>query len=93
MLVVRILPPKRAAEILGFCVGAMSGLLCLQLGNFASSLGRDVNISGTRARRHPVCFHICWLPLNWAGQGLVALGERDWLSGGLLFWLGHLPLP
>jgi len=83
MLVVRVLPPRRAAEILGF-VGAMSGLLCSQLGNFANSLGGDVNISGTRLAGILLLSNVRWLPLNWAGQGLVALGESHWLAGGLL---------
>ena len=83
MLVVRVLPPRRAAEILGF-VGAMSGLLCSQVGNFANTLGKDVNISGTRLAGILTLSNIRWLPLNWAGQGLVALGESHWLSGGLL---------
>jgi ABC-2 type transport system permease protein len=83
MLVVRILPPRRAAEILGF-MGAMFGLLCSQLGNFANSFGRDINISGTRLAGILFLSNIRWLPLNWAGQGLVALGKEQWLSGGLL---------
>jgi hypothetical protein len=83
MLVVRVLPPRRAAEILGF-MGAMLGLLCSQLGNFANSFGRDFNISGTRLAGILFLSNVRWLPLNWAGQGLVALGEGQWLSGSLL---------
>lgn len=83
MLVVRVLPPRRAAEILGF-MGAMLGLLCSQLTNFANSFGKDINISGTRMAGLLLLSNTRWLPLNWAGQGLVALGEGHWLSGGLL---------
>src|SRR6266498_5612929 len=83
MLVVRVLPPRRAAEILGF-MGAMLGLLCSQLGNFANSFGRDFNISGTRLAGILFLSNVRWLPLNWAGQGLVALGEGQWLSGSLI---------
>jgi hypothetical protein len=82
MLVVRVLPPRRAAEILGF-VGAMSGLLCSQIGNFANSLGRNVNITGTRLAGLVTLYKIPWLPLNWAGQGLVAFGESHWMAGGI----------
>jgi len=83
MLVVRILPPRRAAEILGF-IGAMFAFLCSQSGNLASSFGRDINLSGTRITGLLVLANTGWLPLNWAGQGLVALGEGRWLSGVLL---------
>jgi hypothetical protein len=83
MLVVRVLPPRRAAEILGF-IGAMFAFLCSQTGNLANSLGRDINISGTRLAGLMVLSNTRWLPLNWAGQGLVALGEGRWLTGILL---------
>jgi hypothetical protein len=83
MLVVRVLPPRRAAEILGF-IGAMFAFVCSQMGNLAGSFGRDINFSETRIAGLMVLANTCWLPLNWAGQGLVALGEGRWLSGVLL---------
>ncbi|HEX9388606.1 MAG TPA: hypothetical protein VF918_19940 [Anaerolineales bacterium] len=83
MLVVRILPPRRAAEILGL-VGAMFAFLCSQTGNLANSFGRDINFSGTRLAGLLVLSNTRWLPLNWAGEGLVALGEGHWLTGILL---------
>ena len=83
MLVVRVLPPRRAAEILGFA-GAMFGFICSQSGNFANSFGRDIHISGTRVTGILLLANTRWLPLNWAGQGLVALGESHWLTGILL---------
>lgn len=83
MLVVRVLPPRRAAEILGF-IGAIFGFFCSQFGNFANSFGRDINISGTRITGLLLLSNTRWLPLNWASQGLVALGEGHWLSGILL---------
>jgi len=83
MLVVRFLPPRRAAEILGF-IGAMFGFFCSQIGNFANSFGKDVNISGSRLAGMLLLANTRWLPLNWAGQGLVALGEGHWLAGVLL---------
>jgi len=82
MLVVRVLPPRRAAEILGF-MGAMFGLLCSQVGNFANSFGKDINISGTRLAGILFLSNIRWLPLNWAGLGLVEVGKGQWLSGSL----------
>ena len=83
MLVVRILPPRRAAELLAFS-GGMFGLVCSQLGNFTNSFGQDINISGTRLAGIVLLANTRWLPLNWAGQGLIALGESHWLSGVLL---------
>jgi hypothetical protein len=79
MLVVRILPPRRAAEILGF-VGALLAFSC----NFGNIFGRDINPSGTQLANMIVRANTPWLPLNWAGQGLVALGEGHWLLGLLL---------
>src|SRR6266542_3710800 len=83
MLVVRVLPPRRAAEILGF-IGAMFAFLCSQIGNLTNSFGRTINFSGTRIAGLLVLSNTRWLPLNWAGQGLVALGEGHWLPGVLL---------
>jgi hypothetical protein len=86
MLVVRILPPRRAAEILGF-IGATLGLACSQLGNLANSFGRDISISGTQISGVLLRWNSPWSPLNWAGQGLVALGEGRWLTATLLLGL------
>jgi ABC-2 type transport system permease protein len=83
MLVVRVLSPRRATEILGF-IGAIIGISCSQLGNVANSFGKTINISGTRLAGILLISNTRWLPLNWAGQGLVALGEGHWLSSILL---------
>ncbi len=83
MLVVKIMPPRRAAEILGF-IGALLGFSCSQLGNLANSFGKDLHLSGSRLGGFLLIANTRWLPLNWAGQGLVALGEGHWLSGILL---------
>ena len=83
MLVVRVMSPRRAAELLAFA-GAMFGFLCSQVGNFANIFGRDIHISGTRLAGILWLADIHWLPLNWAGQGLVALGQSHWLTGFLL---------
>jgi ABC-2 type transport system permease protein len=83
MLVVRVLPPRRAAEILGF-LGAVLGFACSQIGNFSNSLGRNLDVSGKQITGIFMRSNTPWLPLNWAGQGLVALGEGHWISGFLL---------
>jgi len=86
MLVVRVMPPRRAAEILGF-VGAIIGFSFSQIGNFRNAVGKDINVSGTQMTNLLMRANTPWLPLNWAGQGLVALGEGHWLSGLLLVGL------
>jgi len=83
MLVVRVLPPRRAAEILGF-FGAILAFTCSQSGNLYNSFGHNTDISGQQVNNLftlLVRFNTPWLPLNWAGQGLVALGEGRWLTG------------
>jgi ABC-2 type transport system permease protein len=79
----------------------MFAFLCSQTGNLANSFGKDINFSGTRLAGLLVLSNTRWLPLNWAGQGLVALGEGRWLSGiflvggtlgfaGVVFWFAIL---
>jgi ABC-2 type transport system permease protein len=86
ILVARILPARRAAEILGF-IGAILAFTCGQSGNLFNSLGRSADVSGAQVSNMfslVARFNTPWLPLNWAGQGLVALGEGRWLTGSLL---------
>ncbi len=86
MLVARVFPARRAAEILGF-VGAMLAFTCSQAGNLYNSFGHSTNVSGAQVSNMfslLVRFNTPWLPLNWAGQGLVALGEGRWLTALLL---------
>src|SRR5215212_7419028 len=83
MLVVRVLPPRRAAEILGF-IGAMFAFLCSQMGNLANTFGENIDFSGTRLAGLLFLSNIRWLPLNWAGLGLVEVGKGQWLPGVLL---------
>jgi ABC-2 type transport system permease protein len=80
MLVVRILPPRRAAEILGF-IGAIFGFTCSQMGNLANAYGDNANITGQQVSGVMMAASTPWLPLNWAGRGLVAVGEGRWLEG------------
>ncbi len=86
MAVVRVLPPRRAAEILGF-IGATAGLLCSQIGNFSQSFGRETDISKSQMSgilSLAARFDSLWLPVNWAGRGLVELGQGHWLVGTIL---------
>lgn len=86
MLVVRVLPPRRAAEILGF-VGALLGFACSQSGNLFNSFSNDVEVSGQQVSGMLALLmrlDTPWFPLNWAGRALVDLGEGRWLMA-LLF--------
>ena len=87
MLVARLFPPRRVAEVLGFLTATLS-ILCSQSGNLYNSLGHNVTISGFQvngAFTLLMRFNTPWSPLNWAGSGLVDLGEGRWLAGlGLL---------
>jgi ABC-2 type transport system permease protein len=79
MLVVRVFPARRVAEILGFLVAILS-LTCSQSGN----LFRFNNVSGDQALQG---FNMLsrlntpYSPLAWAGRSLVAIGEGQWLIG------------
>jgi hypothetical protein len=85
MAVVRIFPARRVAEVLGF-IGAIVTFICSQSGN----LMRFEEINGDQALQTLSLaerFNQAWLPLTWAGRGLSAVGERDWLAG-----IGYLAL-
>jgi ABC-2 type transport system permease protein len=100
MTIVRVVPARRVAEILGF-FGAVVSLLFSQSGQLFARFGttsRELTgaISQIAQMDQP------WSPLSWAGRGLVALGENNLLvalpllllslglAGGL-FW-GSLSL-
>ncbi len=83
MLVARMFPPRRVAEVLGFLTATLS-ILCSQSGNLFNALGRDVTISGPQvngAFALLMRFNTPWNPLNWAGTGLVNVGMGRWLAG------------
>ncbi len=83
MAVVRIFPARRVAEVLGFLVAIVS-FTCSQSGqllNYADVSGDQAALAFAQLTR----FNTPWSPLAWAGRGLVAIGENQWLSGiGLL---------
>jgi len=95
MTIVRVVPARRIAEILGF-FGALISLLFSQSGQLFAHFG------GTRGELAGALNQITqmdqpWSPLAWAGRGLVALGESNLLVGlpllalslgvaGGLFW-------
>ena len=86
MLVARVFPARRAAEVIAF-LGAAFAIVCSQLGNFSQAFAGNADISNEQlsgAASLLVRADTLWLPLNWAGRGLVDIGEGRWLSGTLL---------
>ncbi len=98
MLLVRIIPPKRIAEVLGF-VGAVLAMIMSQAGNiinFGEVTPDNEQLQQAVSTLERI--NSPWMPLTWAGRGLVSLGEGDWIPAiGLitltlgicigLFWL------
>jgi ABC-2 type transport system permease protein len=88
MGVARIFPARRVAEVLG-AVGAVISILCSQSGNFINAMHPDyANLTGQQIPLNWITrFNSPWIPLSWAGRGLVDLGEGRWLSGILFLGL------
>jgi ABC-2 type transport system permease protein len=79
MLVVRIFPARRVAEVLGF-LGAISSFICSQSGQLAR-WGEAGPQQAQQALKMVSRLNTPWSPLAWAGRGLVSLGKSDWLGG------------
>ncbi len=85
MAIVRVVPARRVAEILGF-FGAVVTLLFSQSGQIIEQL--EPNHSQIAAAFSRLSgLDQPWSPLAWAGRGLVSLGEGSWLTGALLLLL------
>ncbi len=86
MVVVRVMAPRRAAEILGL-VGGLSAFICSQSGQFATEFTENVDVSAEQmadAAGLLAPLVNAWNPLSWPGRGLSAIGQAQWGSG-LLF--------
>jgi ABC-2 type transport system permease protein len=85
MVIVRVFPARRVAEVLGF-MGALISIVCSQSGQIAnySDMSQD---QMRRAADLVSRFDTPWSPLAWAGRGLVSIGEGDWLPGAALLGL------
>jgi ABC-2 type transport system permease protein len=89
MAIARVIPARRVAEVLAF-LGAIFSVLCSQMGQFSN---RFENIDYSALAQTQLNSRLSllnslntpWSPLNWAGRGLVDLGEGRWLSA--LFFL------
>jgi len=79
MAVVRVVPARRVAEVLGF-LGATVSILCGQSGNLINMMDPDQgDVAGTLSLL--TRFDLSWSPLTWAGRGLDAIGHSVWLPG------------
>ncbi|HEY3343416.1 MAG TPA: hypothetical protein VGJ97_00720 [Anaerolineaceae bacterium] len=83
MAVVRIVPARRVAELLGF-IGAIVSVLLSQSGQFLNAMRFSQNqFSGALTSLERL--DAPWSPLSWAGHGLLDIAHGDWLPGlGLL---------
>ncbi len=78
LVIVRFFPARRVAEVLGL-VGGIVSILCSQSGQFA----RFSQVSSARVfQTLQVLTRLdaAWSPLAWAGRGIVAVGEGQWMS-------------
>jgi ABC-2 type transport system permease protein len=82
MLVVRLVNPRRAAEVLGL-VGGLTAFICSQSGQLAGRFdGVDVSTDQLAGMAETVgVFAAAWNPLAWPGLGLTHIGQGDWALG------------
>ena len=85
MLVVRMVPARRVAEVLGL-VGGVTSILCSQSSQImrASGLGRTSSAQVIAMANTAAQFNQPYSPLAWPGRALVALGEGQWWAALLL---------
>jgi hypothetical protein len=79
MLVVRVFPARRIAEVLGLVVG-VSSIICSQSGQLAN-FGDLSPAQTTQSFSALARFNSPLIPMYWSGQGLVAVGTGSWLTG------------
>jgi len=83
----RIVSPRRLAEVLAFFVGIISFTLG-QSGNFYRAINPDISETQVSTMLQGFSrFNSPWSPLSWAGQGLVNLGQGNWLSAGVFLFV------
>lgn len=79
MLIVRVFPARRVAEVLGLFVGLVS-ILCSQSGQIAN--WTDVSQQqASQAFQLVSQVNSSWSPFAWGGRGLVGIGQGHWLIG------------
>jgi ABC-2 type transport system permease protein len=83
MAVVRVVPARRVAELLGF-FGAIFSILLSQSGQLANTM-RFSRTQFSGALSNLSRLDAPWSPLSWAGHGLIDIAHGNWLPGlGLL---------
>jgi hypothetical protein len=90
MLVVRIVPARRVAEVLGL-IGGVTSILCSQSSQLMrlSGAGRGTpsSVQVEALANVAAQFNTPYSPLAWPGRMLVVLGEGQWLAALLLVGL------
>ncbi|HEX9017726.1 MAG TPA: hypothetical protein VF806_00975 [Anaerolineaceae bacterium] len=79
MAVVRVVPARRVAEVLGV-LGALASILCGQSGNLINAMRPNQADVGS-ALGMLSQLNSPWSPLAWAGRGAVSIGHGEWLAG------------
>jgi ABC-2 type transport system permease protein len=81
MSIARIFSPRRIAEVLGFAAALIS-IICSQSGQLFRYSNASVNPAQLNSIVNGVSgFNSPWSPFSWAGNGVVALGQGNWLPG------------
>jgi ABC-2 type transport system permease protein len=81
MSIARIISPRRIAEVLGFAAALIS-IICSQTGQLFRYSNTNVNPAQLTSIVNGVSgFNSAWSPFAWAGNGVVALGQGNWLPG------------
>ena len=85
MLLVRVVPPRRAAEAIAL-VGGVLAFLCSQSGQLMAAGNQDFfsqdRIAGLAGITQTL--GAAWNPISWAGRALSAWAESDWPAAALL---------
>ena len=85
MLLVRVVPPRRAAEAIAL-VGGISAFFCSQSGQLAAVDNNDLFSEDRIAGLAEITQQLggAWNPIAWAGRALIAWAESAWVPAILL---------
>jgi ABC-2 type transport system permease protein len=80
LVVARVFPPRRVAEVLGLVIGltVLVGSQTMRFANLDFSHVDEQHMSGIA--KVILRFNSPWSPLAWAGRGLTGLGKGEWLA-------------